>query len=143
MIENLLRAKSIIADSPDTPGYWLYGSLLTKSYHYDEYSWTTCYIVSPEYTELDESTEVWPETIGRFTGRLDKYGKKIFEGDIVKTKYGRLCEVIWFDSRMQMGWDLKPVDTQENIWHMQAPDTYDIWDSKNLEVVGNRLEESE
>lgn len=76
-------------------------------------------------------------TVGQFTGLIDRNDKKIFEGDIVKTKYGRLCIVVWFSSTAYIGWDLKPVDTIENCIHTKAPDAYDVFEKDNLEVVGN------
>ena len=55
-----------------------------------------------EIVDFDEdyfTTEFWykvdPETVGMFTGRLDKNDTKTFEGDIIKAPSGRLYVVIW------------------------------------------------
>lgn len=85
MREILFRAKSIIADSPDMPDYWLYGSLIKGTRFCDEYTWSTYYVINPKNSdvELNEDVEVWPETVGQYSGWNDKKGQKIFEGDIV------------------------------------------------------------
>ena len=87
--------------------------------------------------ESNKSFHVYPESICEFTGLVDKTGKKIFEGDIVKTKYGRLYIVVWFSSLEYNGWDLEVVRTSENYNTTRRPDSFDIYKKENLEVVGN------
>lgn len=83
------------------------------------------------------ATKVPLETVGQWTGLFDKNEKKIFEGDIVKTEYGRLCTVVWFSNQVYNGWDLMVVNTCENILHTKPPSRVGIYKKDNLEVVGN------
>lgn len=93
-------------------------------------------IFVPDSEDTCVQYPVDPDTVGQFTGLYDKTGTGIYEGDIVATKYGRLCVVHWFESPQHCGFDLKPWPDIDNL-RVPPGDAYDLYSSKNLEIVGN------
>lgn len=73
---------------------------------------------------------------GQWIGRMDKKGLKIFEGDIVKNKSGRVMEVTYFACGGYATFDLHYL-----YGGGQAPDKDSLF--FNLTIIGNKYENPE
>ncbi len=126
MREILFRGKSL------DNGEWVYGMLVIRhdKTRHDIYQHVSQ--ISTTYAIVD------PNTVGQFTGLLDKNGNKIFEGDIVKSKYNQINEIKFGEfvdtkSHDQVGF--YQVYLKDDTWDGVSSGNMDY--VKDSEIIGN------
>ena len=118
MREMLFRGKRV-----DTKE-WVYG------YYFEGFTGISYILVLHDHIlKMTEFYEVIPETIGQFTGLLDKNGVKIFEGDIVREHVNDYTPI--YQNGIYMAYNVDKINdpyvsTQFNV----------IW-RNGCEVIGN------
>lgn len=85
-----------------------------------------------------EQIKIQRDTLGQLTGMNDRNGNPIFEGDALRqhhddgeSNYFGIVEWAMFDD--WFGWSVKNCDYNDNLF---------VWESENIEVIGNVHENS-
>jgi len=112
-------------------GEWVCGFLIKM--------WGVLHIIDKDNENI--AYEIIPETVGQFTGLTDESGKKIFEGDIVKTRE--------FGKDSGFGVNFNGFDVFEVIYSSasfklnNARRMFYLLNGQQIEVIGNIYDNKE
>ncbi len=95
-------------------GQWVYGNLITTKHEcfiFNEYFLPAKSIPRRYFIDVD------PETVGQFTEMYDKYGKEIYEGDIVTADWhwhnGKIVD-LYFEERFM--WAVSEFHLEDQLY---------------------------
>ena len=83
-------------------GEWAFGDLIVSKDKYYIHPRSNAFQVDGVLSRLIVLYEVIPETVSQFTDLVDKYNKKIFEGDLIAKGF-ELYEVRWNPEQVRWG----------------------------------------
>ena len=146
MRENLFRAKKYeksVFDETD----WVYGSLIDSGNHEQVfiYPWlngaSTMPVRQLVYARMEA---VNPETVGEFTGKVDKNGTNIFEGDVFQLEDDIVAVVVFSDGCFRLEeyglcgtWTESGYDECGGGYGIIECEPIDWYFLKDMEVIGN------
>ena len=131
MRESKFRGKGIES------GEWFYGQFVDDYDSSSAYGYIVNGVIesNEEYIAIEEWFPVKKETVGQFTGLLDKNGKEIYEGDVLfDTVTDNFATVEVLNGNFYVNWG----DWPDWSWEEMACDHLD-----RLEIIGNRYENPE
>ena len=134
--ENFKLNETVVVNGRKFHGEWVYGYFVGGDG--ESYDLIQPFVVDEYGTKIPlPECEVIPETVGQFTGLLDKNGKQGFEHDAVKR--GQSRGVIKFgDGRFYIDWEKNPESWSDTIYiHLKDSEVIGtIFDVKEGEHEG-------